>query len=230
MKVRNVLWGLFFIAAGGLIIANQLGYLAGIGLFSLIVTIILIPVIVKSAMHLNFWGILFPFALLGIVYAEPLGITALTPWPILAVALFGSIGLSLIFGKTNYHHCSYHNENFDQVINEPDGDTIELGVKFGSSIKYVNADDFKRGDFGCSFGAMKVYFDNAKLNPAGAEINIDVSFGALELYIPKSWNVANKLSTSFGGVEEKNRNYNAEGSTVILNGRVSFSGVEIIYV
>ena len=121
-------WGLFFIVGAALIIVNQLGCLTGISLFSLICTLLLIPIIIKSIAYRSFAGILFPIALLGIIYAEPLGITALSPWPLLAAALFGSIGLSLIFHKShhkyNYDQKEGNPENFDQVINSPDSEAF----------------------------------------------------------------------------------------------------------
>lgn len=230
MKVRNWFWGLFFIVAAGLIIANQLGYLTGINLFSLVCIILLIPIIVKSAMHLNFSGILFPIAFLGIIFAEPLGITNLTPWPILAAALFGSIGLQIIFRPR--YHCKWENrnENFDEIIDTPDGTDVSCRVNFGATTKYVNAENYKKGFFSASFGAMKVYFDNAHVEES-AQIYLDVSFAGVELYVPKNWRIINDTSCSLGGIEEKNgRVMTEKGPTVTIKGRVSFAGVEIIYV
>lgn len=237
MKVRGLLWGLFFIAAGALIIANQLGVLIGLSLWTLILTILLLPIVVESAVHLNFFGVFFGMAGLGIVYAEPLGVTAITPWPILITALFLSIGFTIIFGKYHRHHwegigCSGHNhENFSTVVNSADESDIDYGVSFNSSIKYVNSEDLKNANFSCSFGALKLYFDNSIINENGATIRLDVSFGAAELYIPKAWRVSNNLNVSLSGVEEKNRsNPSPDAPVVTLIGNLSFSGVEIIYV
>lgn len=235
MKFRNWFWGLFFIVAAVAVIVNQLGYFTGVSLFNLVCTILLMPIILKSIYHLNFAGILFPIAILCILYAEPLGITNLTPWPVLATALLGTIGLSFIFKPRNYHHswCDHQNGNedgFQEVVNAPDTDAINFEVSFGSSIKYVNTDNFKKANIGCRFGATKVYFDHAKVNEEGAEINLDVSFSGVELYIPRNWNVVNRISTSLGGVEEKHSQGEKSGPLIIINGKVSFAGVEIIYI
>lgn len=237
MKSRNWFWGLFFIVAAALVIVNQLGYLTGVNLFSLVCTIFLVPIIIKSAMGLHFGGILFPLAILGILYAEPLGITNLVPWPILAAALFGTIGLSLIFHRSWNQNWKCTNgqcdkEHFDQIINDPDSNVVECRVKFGSSVKYVNTDDLKKGYFDCSFGAMKVYFDKASIKDDNAEIYLDVSFAGMELYVPKEWRIINDTNCSLGAIEEKNaRIINKETEkTVRLAGRISFAGVEIIYI
>lgn len=235
MKFSNWFWGLFFLVAAALVIANQFGYMVGINIFTLIAAIFLIAIMIKSATHLNFAGILFPFAFLGIIFADPLGIQNLVPWPILAAAFFGTIGLSLIFSKSIKKHWTVHhintsdNEHFEQIIDTPDDTTVSCKVNFGSTIKYVNSPNFEKGFFDCSFGAMKVYFDNALIEKDQAEIYVDVSFGGLELYVPKNWNLVDNISTSLAGIEYKNRP-GTTNKSVILKGKISFSGITIIYV
>jgi len=227
MKNKNYFWGLFFIGAAAVILINQLGYLGKINLFSLILTILFIPIIIKSIFSVNFGGVLFPLAFLAIIFDSQLGITSLTPWPILAIALFGTIGLSLIFKPFRFKH---HHESFDQCINTNDSNNIDLGVSFGSCIKYVNSDDFETANISCSFGAMKIYFDNAKMKNKEALINLNISFSGVELYIPKDWKVSNEIDISLGGVEEKNKSNINSDKTIILKGKVNLSGVEIIYI
>lgn len=238
MKFRNWFWGLFFILAALLVIVNQLGYLTGINIFTLVATVFLIAIMLKSATHLNFGGIFFPLAILGILFAEPLGIQNLVPWPILAAALFGTIGFSLIFSKSTKKiyadwHCECENgctqEYFDHIIDSPDESTVSCKVNFGSTIKYVNSQDFQKGFFNCSFGAMKIYFDTANITDNQAEIYLDVSFSGVELYIPKNWNLIDHVNTSLAGIEYKGRP-SATDKNVTLNGKVSFAGVTIIYV
>ncbi len=236
MKFKNWFWGLFFIVAACLVIVNQLGYLTEFNIFTLIASIFLIAIIIQSATHLNFAGILFPFAILGIIFAKPLGIENLVPWPILIAALFGTIGLSLIFSKSikdiHSHHISENEcnkEHFDQIIDSPDESTVSCKVNFGSAIKYVNTQNFKKGFFDCSFGAMKVYFDNANIEENSAEIYLDVSFGGVELYIPKDWHLIDNISTSLAGIDYEGKS-SVSTKNVTLNGKISFSGVTIIYV
>jgi hypothetical protein len=233
MKLKNLFWGMFFLTAAAIIVLGQLGYLTNVNIWSLVITILLIPVIIKSSLHLNFWGILFPFAIIAIIFSEQLGLENLTPWTLLAAALFGSIGLSIIFSKHYEKHChfsSIKNENFEEIINCPDEDIVNLSVSFGSSIKYVNSENFKKANLRCSFGALAVYFDNAKIDGDKAEIHLDVSFSGVEIYMPKNWKVVNNVNVSLGGIEEKNPRIDSNSPTVILTGNVSLAGVEIIYI
>lgn len=230
MRKEKIFWGLFFIAAGIFIIVSQLGYFTGINIFSLILTIFLIACMIKSIRHLNFSGILFPAAFLCIIYAETLGITKITPWPVLLAALFGSIGLSIIFHNHHYYSHSNHEEHFTEIIDQEDGNSFNFETSFGSSIKYVNSEDFNQANLKCTFGSMKVYFDNAMIQSEQAVIKLDVSFAGVELYIPKTWNIINKANISFGAIDEKNRNQSNGVPSVTLTGNSSFAGISIIYV
>lgn len=239
MKIKNLFWGLFFVLAAAVVIINQLGYFTGVNLFSLLFIIFMIPIIVKSIAHVNFGGVLFPIAFLCIVFAEPLGITNLTPWPVLGAALLGTIGLHFMFGGPKYktyiyNHTNNHMEDMEQgfkeIVDEPDDNLVDFRVRFGASVKYVNSKSLQKANLDCSFGALKVYFDNTKIHEDGAVINLDVSFGGVELFIPKEWNLVNGVNCALGAIEEKNSRKESGGPTVTLVGNISFSGVEITYV
>ncbi|GAA0079256.1 membrane protein [Clostridium sp. CTA-5] len=232
MKKERIFWGALFILAGIFLIISKLGYLPDVNVFSLLLTVFLAAVIVKSLRRLNFSGILFPSAFICIIYDKQLGITAITPWTVLLAALFGSIGLSMIFHKhikwSNHHH-NYQEYEFEKIDVE-DESNVRFKNSFGASIKYINTDKFEQGDFDCSFGAMKIYFDNAVMSNKNAIVRLNASFSGIELYIPKTWNIDDKTNVFLGSVNEKNRNNQTTTNNLTLVGDVSFSGVEIIYV
>ena len=232
MKKESVFWGVLLILAGIFLIISKLGFFPGVNAFSLLLTVFLLVVIGKSLLHLNFQGILFPIAFICIIYDKQLGLTAITPWTVLMAALLGSIGLSMIFHKKikwiNHEH-NHEDYKFEKIDIE-DGSNVGFKTSFGASVKYVNTDKFEQADFNCSFGAMKVYFDNAIMSNENAIVRINASFSGIELYIPKTWSVENKTNVFLGDVSEKNRNNQTTTNTLTLVGDVSFSGVEIIYV
>jgi Predicted membrane protein (DUF2154). len=233
MKTKNRLWGIFFILGGLAVVINQLGVFPYVNMLNLIITIILVPIIIKSLFKGHFFGIFFPVAALGIMYAKELNITDLVPWPILITALFLSIGFTMIFHKNGSKgncgtHCNY--ENFDEIIDIEDDSIVNVNVNFGSSIKYVNSNNFKKGSFNCTFGGLKVYFDNTTLDKDGATININASFSGIELYVPKNWQVVFSANTNLAGIEEKNRS-NPDGINILtITGDINLAGVEIIYI
>lgn len=228
MKEERVFWGVFLIIGAVFLIVGKLGYLGGFSVLSLLLTIFFAACFVKGVLHKSVWGILFSIAFLCIIYEKPLGITEITPWPILAAAFLGSIGFSLLYRpKHKKMKCYYNGKETVETFAE---EQIEFATTFGEGIKYVNSDDLQQVNLKCSFGSMKVYFDNAIIQNGQAVIHLDVSFAGTELYIPKEWNVVNKANVSFGAIEEKNRNGSAGTPVVTLIGSVSFAGVEIIYI
>ena len=232
-KSDKIFWGVLLILGAVFILVSRLGYLQDVNVFTLFFAVFLAACFVKSLLHMQFTGMLFSLAFLAIIFDDELGITAITPWPVLYAAVLGSIGLGMIFHKhPNYCH-SYKHKEFEEnceTVDVEDGSKISYGTSFGSSIKYVNSDDFKQANLDCSFGAMKVYFDNAVIQSGSAVINLRVSFSGVELYIPKEWKIVNRAGVSLGAITEKNRPQPGETPVVTITGSVSFGGVDIIYV
>lgn len=233
MKIKKWFWGLFFILAGGLFIANalELGP-TSVNIVSLATVILLAAIIVGSIIHFNWFGILVPLAIGGALFAEQLNITEITPWPLIITAVLVSIGLEIIFGsatKNKFVNLHFLDGTGEDISEECDEET-KYQVSFGSAIKYVNSSNFRKGHFSCKFGALSVYFDNAKLHQDGAEIILDVAFSGVELFIPREWNVNISSNVMLGGIEESRRRENKTGPTVTIKGNVSLAGVEINYI
>ncbi|SHJ47610.1 LiaF transmembrane domain-containing protein [Hespellia stercorisuis] len=237
MKKRNWFWGLFFIMAAVCLLLSRMGFFYSVGIFRLFLTVAIAAWLFGSLRRADVVGILFSAAFLGITYAKELHITAITPWPILGAALLGSIGLSFMFPKLKNpyydqgkrHWDGENKEHFDTIDNVEDSH-IEFDTSFASAIKYVNADNLQTINLNCSFGAMKVFFDNAMIQNGNAVVNLNVSFAGVELYIPKTWKIVNNTYVSLGGIEEKNHDQSTGLPTLTMTGRVSFAGITIIYV
>ncbi|MEG1287633.1 MAG: hypothetical protein RSD13_06225 [Clostridium sp.] len=232
MKKERVFWGVLFILGAIALIVSKLGYFDDINVFSILLTIGLVGISIKSLFTRSFSGVLFPIAFICIIYSEQLGITEITPGVVLIAALLGSIGLSMIFSKRSnrsYNKSKWESYEYDTIDLE-DESYIKLDTSFAGSIKYVNTENFKQADLKCSFGSMKVYFDNAILYKGNGVVRLDASFSGIELYIPKIWSINDKTNIAFGSLDEKNRNEPIEANTLTLVGNISFSGVEIIYI
>ena len=104
---------------------------------------------------------------------------------------------------------------------------------FGASIKYINSQNFRSAHLENSFGEMKVYYDNAFTTEKQVYTKIDVAFGNMVLYVPKTWQVINNIDCSFGAVNIKNqKRYTPlpDAPVLVITGSVAFGGAEIIYV
>ncbi len=231
-NTSKVFWGLFFVAGAIFVLVSSMNFFPGINAFTFILAVLLAAGFIRSLVNLEFAGMLFSLAFLAILFDDQLGITNITPWPVIFAAGLASVGLGMLFNnhKSIKIHHRHDGEGFSETVNEADGSTINYGTSFGSSIKYVNSNDFRSANLDCTFSAMKVYFDNASIVGDGATINLNVTFSGVELYIPKEWNVVNHATATFGSIDEKNRPGNYITPTVILTGTVSFAGVEIIYI
>lgn len=240
MKRKEAFWGLLFILAAVLIILNQFGSFAGISMFDIIAAVILGGIMIRSIMDINFWGILFPAAFICIIFADELNITRFTPWPALLTAFLLSMGLSILFRRPHFFIYHHHNHGHWQkdwdhsfssnVVNEQDNNSVECSVSFGESIKYIKSDNFEKADIKCSFGEVKVYFDNAQIPSGKADIYLDLSFGDVQLFIPKTWRVVNEVHVFLGDMDEKNGSISTGFPVVTLHGNISFGDASIIYV
>ena len=230
MKKEKIFWGILFVLGGIFLIASKLGSFPDVNAFSIILTVFLIASIIKSIIRLSFAGILFPLAFICIIYDDYLGITAITPWTVLIAALFGSIGLYMIFGKHSKIFNQKHKFHKFEEIDVEDESHIKINTSFGASIKYVNTDKFERADVYCKCAGVKIYFDNAIMHKGNAVLNINASFSGLELYIPRDWTINDKTNIFLGGIDEKNKNDKLSTNILTLVGDINLSGIEIIYV
>lgn len=250
MKNRNgIFWGVFLLLSAAILVVSQLHLITyTFSFWTIVATIILVAFLIKSLVYVAIPGAVFSTAFLAILYAKPLHITTLVPWTILGAALLISIGLSMIFRPLlarrrpwlrkkyyqQYQWSSNRGKRFQGVV-DPDIETmnqsdIDVYVKMGSSIRYVKSDDFHEANIDVSMGDAKVYFDNVQVHDS-AVINLDVSLGGIELYLPKTWNVVKKIDNNLGGVTEVGYQDVTDSSpTVIVQGLVSLSGLKITYI
>lgn len=242
---KNYFWGSFLILAAAYLVVSQMGYLPKMGPFTLIFTVVCLAVMISSIPRLNFGGILFPLAFIGIMYDKQLGITAITPWTILLVALLATIGLHLLFGRFRKKHRHWHIHPHKEISgydtesangkDDADTESVEdefvwIRVSFSSVIRYITSANLQTVNIEASFGSAEVYFDHASIPSGNVTVNVDVNFSGVELYVPHNWQVINHVSSSFGAVNEENKHIGELTGTLTLEGSNSFGGITIIYV
>ena len=232
MKEKNIFWGILLILGAVGIIIGKMGFLSGVNAFSLAFTVILVAIMIDSLFRLNYTGILFSIAFICIIYDKQLGISELTPWTVLIAALFGSIGLSLIFPKKNkgFNINTRWNKMKNENVYIEDESNIKISASFSNGTKYINTDKFISAYINCKYSGLEVYFDNAIMAENTATLNLDISFSGVEIYIPKSWHVENRTNVFLGGIGEERHEDKIYTNTLIITGNIKFSGVEIHYV
>lgn len=251
-KSRHAFWrilmGLLFLATAGIVACSALGIVSwGMSALWIALTALLGACAIASLFSLQWFGVFLPIAGIATIlnaqtdYLPQIDNQIGALW---IVAVLLSIGFSILIHKRRWspkgtrgvlldndglHHV---NGDYDEVIDGADDNNIEVFVKLGSTIKYVNSDNFKYAHLTNTLGGMKVYFDNAKIKSKEAVIEFDGNMSGYEIYIPQSWRIINEINVTAAGIEEKNtRHYNGKDEKNIrLVGNLTMSGVEIIYI
>lgn len=242
---KNVFWGILFLLGACAVIAGQLGFLEGIGFWSILFSLVLAAVLIRGIIRRSWGMILFSIAFLCIVNDRLLGIEKLTPWPVLGAALLGTIGLNLLFPKRNWKNAGGHrigmknnqpcsveasSSKYETQVEEDGGESVRCEVNFHSTVKYLSSTALEYARLENSFGSLTVYFTDCILWQHQADVKVDISFAAAELYIPSSWHVICNVSSSFGSINEHGSSSPASEEVLTITGDVSFGSLEIHYI
>ncbi|MCL2628432.1 MAG: hypothetical protein FWD44_07055 [Oscillospiraceae bacterium] len=226
-------WGAFLLLAAALVLANQFGGFADIGIGSLIVAALAIAFMVQSIASLTFASLPIPLAALYYVFQKPLepyGFPEISFWPLALVTLLATAGLHALIPRRRFKKHSNIN-----VVYTGDFDNADTSADIevdGVKIHKLNKDDAEKiiedGDennprISVSFGSISRYLHANALETA----ELDCSFGALEIYfdnVTLSQNGAEVIANcKFGAIEM----YVPSEWQIIDNINASLGGVDV---
>lgn len=239
MKSRNIFWGLFLVMSAALIIASQLTTFGTISTVSILATVFLAAIIISSLVRMEFFGIFVPMAFMYMIYDAPLDLPFIRPVILVASGVLVSIGCSLLFRRRHKKticagSCGNGsgNYNYTKTNESIDDNNPFVKVSMGASSKYLHADALQGGQFSVSLGELEVYFDQVRLNPAGAQVYVDCNLGSLKLYIPRHWNVVDKIGATLGEVKNDRRQAQPvlTEPPLTITGNVKLGSLEITYI
>lgn len=238
MKSKNIFWGLFLVMSAALIIASQVTSFGTISAVSILATVFLAAIIISSMVRMEFFGIFVPMAFLYMIYDAPLELLFIRPVILIASAVLVSIGCSLLFKRRRHKKpicassCGNDHYNYNKTNESIDDNNPYVKVSMGASSKYLHADALQSGQFSVSLGELEVYFDQVRLSTAGAQVFVDCSLGSLKLYIPRYWNVVDKIGATLGEVKNNSRQAQPVMTEppLTLTGNVKLGSVEINYI
>ena len=240
MKSRfsNLFWGIAFLLVAAFVLTNNYIGFDDIGIGKIIISILALAFIVQCIARLHIAPIVIPIAVLYFIYREPLGLPMIQTWKLIAAAALTFIGLNILLPKRRGHnHCNNScgsGEQQQQRKIPADGNKDNnpyVGVNFGAVSRSLNADSLETLRLSCNFGAMEIYLNQVEPSPNGAEADINCSFGGIQLFVPKHWQVIDKLHCTLAGVNVKSFTAPAENAPrLTLNGSVSLGGVEVKYI
>jgi len=246
----NRFWsGLLLLAAGGLLLARQVGANIPDWMFSWHVVLIAIGLLIgfKSGFR-NIGGLIM--IIVGVAFL----LNDIIPdahmqdfiWPgILIIA--GIVFILKPHSWSGNHEKHWKNwEKFEHKWDDygtpgnpqiatsgfeidDDGEYLEINAVFGGVNKLILSKNFKGGEINSFMGGAEVNLLQADIKQA-VRLEINNVFGASKLIVPANWDVKNEITAVFGGVEDKRSASISSpdpNKILIIKGACVFGGIEI---
>lgn len=238
-KSKGILFGFLLVIAGVLFLSFNFSWINPVWkpiLFSWPMIFIVFGLIGLSKNNLPisiFWLVLGLFFLIPRIaaaypgsFAGINGNFAYTYWPVLLILLGICFILRIFIGKN--HKFGRHRYVNSASIEGVNG-RIEKKVVFGGSESIFLDPVFHGGVISATFGGVVLDLRRTTLPEGETYLDIDATFGGVELYIPGDWMVEPKFQTVLGGVEDKRFILQPPDYTrkLILRGNLTFGGCEI---
>lgn len=103
----------------------------------------------------------------------------------------------------------------------------QINIKFGKQLFEFSGQRFEGANVQTSFGFVGIDLRNADILD-GAVIDVDCSFGGMEIRIGEGVNVKPAVEASFAGVEcSEHLHSDANAKTIYIKGKCAFGGIEI---
>jgi len=236
-RFSNFFWGVFLLLAAAFVLTNKFIGFADIGIGSIVIAILALAFIVQCLARFHIAPIVIPLAVLYFIFRERLGLPVIQTWKLVAAAVLAFIGLNILLphGRRSCNQCGESGGSNDQQQKIPSEGNKDnnpyVSVNFSAVSRSINADSLETVRLSCNFGAMEIYFNQAELSPNGANAFINCSFGGIQLFVPRHWQIIDKMSCTLAGVDIKSFTAPAENAPrLTLNGSVSLGGVEVKYI
>lgn len=109
-----------------------------------------------------------------------------------------------------------------------DADTFSCVAIWSGVDRKATSQALRGGDFTAIMGGGELDLRGAKTVEGGAELEVLVMMGGLEIQVPEDWNVVNDATVVMGAIEDERKvGVPAGPNTLILKGFVMWGGVEI---
>lgn len=151
-------------------------------------------------------------------------------WRYMICIVFIIWGIMLIFSRESNMGCvSANKKNVDELKQvDEDGRKIRhINSSFGKQSYEFAGQRFEGAKVQCSFGYVGIDLRNADILDS-AVIDIDCSFGGIEIRVGNDVLVKQAIETSFAGVEHNaHLNHPDDAKVIYVKGHCSFGGIEI---
>jgi len=239
MKSRfsNFFWGVFLLLAAAFVLTNRYFGFADIGVGSIVITILALAFIVQCLARLHIAPLVIPLTVLYFIFRDPLDLPYIQTWKVITAAACAFIGLGILIPHNRhfFNKCGGSDGSGDQQQRIPEegnrDNNPNISVNFSAVSRNLNADSLETVRLSCSFGALEIFFNQVTLGPNGANAFITCSFGGIQLFVPRHWQVINNLNCTLAGVDIKSYAAPADNAPrLTLNGSAFCGGIEVKYI
>ena len=155
-------------------------------------------------------------------------------WPVVLIVL-GLLLLLRVFQKQQKHSFTIHPKNMIHVKGKTSdfhmsGEHFDCCSSFGERRNRVDLPLLRSGCAKCSFGELTVDLSGCREIAEDAQVDIECSFGELNLLVPSHCRVVNKVSTSFGDFKVEGQPDPDADCTLLVSGSVSFGEGNIRFI
>jgi predicted membrane protein len=137
-------------------------------------------------------------------------------WPMILVFFGGSLVLRGLYGR-------------DFVRRGDSSSQITAIAMLGGFDRTVTADPFRGGEITAVMGGGKIDLTRARIeNGASAAINVLALMGGMEIRVPDTWVIENRVIYFMGGTDDRSRlPADANSPRLVLRGFVMMGGIEV---
>lgn len=136
-------------------------------------------------------------------------------------------GVALLFFNNRKHFDQRITKEQNVPVIAGGGKLHNIDVTFGKQDYSYDGQSFDGTDVHVSFGFVSLDLRDADIRN-GAVINVDCSFGGIEIRLPKGVCINNGIDTTFAGVDCDCCTQPTDGAkTLYLKGHCNFGGIEI---
>lgn len=232
-KIDFAIFAVICIAIGMIFLGRNTGNISE-DLFKILISwqMLLVVLGLYSVSHRGFlWGMFV--ACIGLFFMIPKLITGAgsewisTYWPLIFVFIGLLFLLKLLLPKQTKCHRHGHG-NYSETDCRTENGFVYSSNSFGETKHVVMDEVFRGAEISNTFGATVIDLRRTTLQAGETFIDIDCSFGAIEIFLPDNWLVLTKLKSVMSGVSDeryKSHEKIDESSRLILRGKVAMGGI-----
>ena len=232
MSKKKLFWGITFIVAALIILADVIAIGAGwiddtvLPVWKICLGLLCVIFAIWGIVHRQYWTPFPMLAALFFIFRRNLAaawppVANIPAWAIITGAALLSIGAGVLTyrKKSTVSYMSYKSDK------SGDGADEKCYSK-GTNIIYVDAAELVDKKVYNRIGALEIYFTNVAQYAGGGTLSVYNKMGAISIHAPEGWNMVNEIENQMGAVENKVPPL-PEGKALYLKGVNKMGAVEI---